>query len=190
MAMTKRKLTMLSLPIKRLSEGLDVAAVLAALEQCAGLWNQHTERTAHPSSPHHGLDDIWVRYAPPDIDPSVPHDAVWYPSPLADAIKPLVYALMNHVRGDHLGGVLITRIPPGAQCKPHTDPGWHARYYEKFAVQLKAHAGQKFCFDTAQLETKQGDLFWFDNSQRHWVTNDTPHERVTLIVCIRPDGKG
>lgn len=178
-----------SLPILKLAEGFDVAAVLAALDAHPELWNQHTERTAHPNSPHHGLDDIWVRYAPSDIEPALPHDAVWYPSQLADAVKPLVYSLMQSVRGDHLGGVLITRIPPGARCKPHTDPGWHARYYEKFAVQLKADPGQSFCFDDAQLTTKAGDLFWFDNSKRHWVNNDTPHERITLIVCIRPDRK-
>lgn len=180
---------MMLLPIHKLAEGLEVGPILDVLDAHPELWNQHTERTAHPNSPHHGLDDIWARYAPPGVDPTQPHDAEWYESPLTKVLKPLIYELMSFVRGDHLGGVLITRIPAGAQCKPHTDPGWHARYYEKFAVSLRADPLQAFCFDSAALVTKPGDLFWFDNSQRHWVTNDTPNERITLIVCIRPDGK-
>jgi hypothetical protein len=43
-------------------------------------------------------------------------------------------------------GVLITRIKPGQICKPHTDPGWHARYYDKFAVQIEAAPEQCVSF--------------------------------------------
>ena len=86
-----------------------------------------------------------------------------------------------------LGGVLITRIPAGKECKPHSDPGWHARRYQKFGVQITSAPGQKFCFEDAELETKPGDIFWFDNEYTHWVTNPTPYERITMIVCIRID---
>lgn len=175
--------------IARLFTGLDVAPLLAALDAAPELWNQNTARTEDPASPHHGLDDIWARYAAPGVDGAAPHASVWYPSAITEATKALVYPLMGMVRGDQLGGVLITRIPPGAKCRPHTDPGWHARYYEKFAIQLRAAPGQLFCFEGESLETAPGDVFWFDNAHTHWVENDTPHERITLIACIRPDGK-
>lgn len=174
--------------ISLLNQGLDVSPIYWALLQHPELWNQHTERTADPASPHHGLDDIWARYGDPAraVDGS-PHDAFWYPAADVLGIKQLCLDVMHAVGGVELGGVLITRVPPGASCKPHTDPGWHARRYQKFAVQIASAPGQRFHFTDESLETKPGDLFWFDNQHTHWVTNDTPYERVTLIVCIRKE---
>ena len=70
----------------------------------------------------------------------------------------IIYPLMSLVRGEQLGGVLITKVPAGKEVKPHTGPGWHARYYEKFAVQLQSAPGQRFCFEGESLESKPGDL--------------------------------
>ncbi|MCY1247967.1 hypothetical protein D9M72_613450 [compost metagenome] len=94
---------------------------------------------------------------------------------------------MAAVQGERLGGVLITRIRPGQVCKPHTDPGWHARYYQKFAVQIAAAPGQSFNFEGHELVTKPGDIFWFDNSHTHWVTNESDTDRITMIVCIKTE---
>ena len=172
--------------IKLLAQGVHVAPFLWALQSQPELWNQHTTRTEDPASPHHGLDDIWVRYGDAErAKDGAAHESHWYPCADVLGIKPLVYDLMRQVEGDQLGGVLITRIPPGATCKPHTDPGWHARYYQKYAVQITSAPGQRFCFEGEALETKPGDVFWFDNQFLHWVENPTPYERVTLIVCIR-----
>lgn len=172
--------------IKLLSSGIDVSAISWALREHPELWNEHTNRTAPESSPHHGLDDIWARYGKPSCaETGEQHIAEWYASADLLNIKPLVDAVFRHFDGNELGGVLITRIPAGKSCKPHTDPGWHARYYEKFAVQIESAPLQKFCFEGEELETKPGDLFWFDNEFLHWVENPTPYERVTMIICIK-----
>ena len=170
--------------IKRIASGLPVAPIHWALQENPSLWNRDTGRTASPDSPHHGLDDIWARYGDPEraVD-GQPHDAHWYPSADVLGIKPMCLDLMRAVEGVELGGVLITRIQAGKSVKPHTDPGWHARRYEKYAVQITSAPGQKFCFDGEELETRPGDLFWFDNAHTHWVTNPTSYERVTMIVC-------
>jgi hypothetical protein len=170
--------------IKKISEGVNVLPLLWALQSHPELWDQNQARTESPESPHHGLSDIWARYAE---DPAVvgPHESIWYPRADLLPLRELVYPLMSFVRGDQLGGVLITKIPAGCECKPHTDPGWHARYYEKFAIQVQSAPGQMFCFEDEALETKPGDVFWFDNSHTHWVTNPTPHDRITMIVCIK-----
>lgn len=174
--------------IKLLQRGLPVAPIYWALQQHPELWDQHTTRTEHPESPHHGLSDIWARFGPEDAaETGQPHESRWYPAAELLGIKALVYDLMRFVEGDRLGGVLITRIPPGARCKPHTDPGWHARYYDKFAVQITSAPGQLFCFEGEQLETQPGDLFFFDNQHLHWVENPTQYERITMIVCIRKE---
>lgn len=172
--------------IKLLSSGINVAPIHWALMSNPQLWNENTARTQDMNSPHHGLDDIWARYGDPEraID-GLPHDAHWYAPADVLGIKPMCHDIMRLVEGVELGGVLITRIPPGAKCRPHTDQGWHARRYEKFAVQIASAPGQAFHFEGEHLETKPGDLFWFDNSFLHWVENDTPYERITMIVCIR-----
>ncbi len=176
--------------IKRIAEGINVAPLLWALQAHPDLWDQNTARTEDPTSPHHGLSDIWARYAAPGEDGARPHESVWYPYADLLPVRELVYPLMAAVQGDRLGGVLITKIPAGRHCKRHKDPGWHARYYEKFAIQVQSAPGQFFCFEGEQLETKPGDVFWFDNAFDHWVTNDTPFDRITLIACIRREKKG
>jgi hypothetical protein len=171
--------------IKLIERGLDVAPMLWALQANPQLWDQHRARTEHPNSPHYGLSDIWARWAAPGVDGSQPHESVWWPAADLLPVRELVFPLMGRLRGEQLGGVLITKIPAGKECKRHSDPGWHARHYEKFGVQIQSAPGQAFCFDGASLETKPGDVFWFDNAHPHWVPNPTPHDRITMIVCIR-----
>lgn len=172
--------------INLITRGLNVAPIAWALREHPELWNRNTARTEDPASPHHGLDDIWARYG--DAERAVdgqPHDSKWWPAADVLGIKPMCFDLLRAVEGVELGGVLITRIPAGREVKPHTDPGWHARRYEKFAVQIESAPGQRFCFEGEELETKPGDVFWFNNAHTHWVTNPTNYERVTMIACIR-----
>lgn len=176
-------------PIRLMFKGVDVAPMQKALQDHPELWDQRTERTKDEVSPHHGLSDIWARFADPKTareDGS--HDSIWYPPADVLPVRDLVFPLMSAVRGTRLGGVLITRIKPGQLCKPHTDPGWHARYYQKYGVQIDAAPEQTFHFHGASLVTEPGDIFWFDNSLEHWVTNESQRDRITMIVCIRTEG--
>ena len=103
--------------IKKISEA-NVRDLLWKLR--GAVWDQNTARTAPEDSPHHGLSDIWARYAPLGVDGSQPHKSIWYDTPLTEDLKALACQLVSLVNGTELGGVLITRIPPGAICKPHT----------------------------------------------------------------------
>ena len=177
-------------PIQRLSSGLNVAPLVYQLARHPELWNQHTGRTEAYASPHKGVDDIWARYNDPENlgrpDFHGPHESVWYPCirVIPGAWK-LAREVMRRVGGKTLGGVLITRIHPGGMVRPHVDTGWHAGHYEKFAVQIKGNQAQAFCFEGCELRPEPGDLYTFDNSKLHWVINDSDHERITLIVCIK-----
>lgn len=173
--------------IKRIAQGANVMPMLWALQQHPELWNRHTARTQDPESPHHEVDDIWCRFAQME-DGKAPevHDSVWYPEILQKLpVRALVMPLMQFVQGERLGGILITRIKAGAQVKPHVDPGWHARYYDKYAIQIQSAPGQYFNFDDQRLEAQPGDVYWFDNQYNHWVSNDTPYDRITLIAAIK-----
>lgn len=179
-------------PIRLVKTGLDVHEAVEQLEANPQFWDQYTLRTDRYGTPHNGVSDIWVRYNAWEnfkSDPAEfngPHWSVWYP--VADAlpaVKALAEEVYREAGGNQLGGVLITRIPPGGIVKPHVDGGWHAGYYEKYAVQLKGNGRQSFCFDSAKLRTYPGDLYTFDNSQEHWVVNESAGERITMIVCLK-----
>ena len=181
--------------INHVASGFHVEPLIRQLEAAPELWNAHTLRTERYNTPHNAVSDIWVRFNPWDNfdgDPvkftMEPHKSEWYPCiakiPAAWSLARKVYRLVG---GKSLGGVLITRIPPHGEVKPHIDSGWHATHYEKFAVQIKGNKDQAFCFEDSTLSPLPGDLFTFDNSRLHWVTNDSDEERITLIVCIRRD---
>lgn len=175
--------------IELIASGANVAPIVDAIAANPHLWNEHKARTAIYQ--HSQVSDIWVRYndfANFDGDLAKfnePHESVWYPSADLLLVKPLIFDLMHFVRGERLGGVLITKIPPRGEVKPHVDGGWHAGYYDKFAVQLASNDRQAFCFEDARLVTNPGDLYTFHNDRLHWVTNDSDEDRMTLIVCIR-----
>ena len=82
---------------------------------------------------------------------------------------------------------LISKIPPGGLCKPHTDTTWHAKYYDKYAVQLESHPDQAFCFEEGEHISPPGEVYWFNNQAVHWVRNNSPVDRITLIFCIKSD---
>ena len=172
--------------IRLLASGLNVQPLADALTAHPELWDQQRARTDHADSPHRELSDIWARYAPLGGSGGVEHESIWYPNADHLPIKVMADELMAVLGGAQLGGVLITRIPPGAQCHPHVDNGWHAEFYDKFAVQVKAAPGQTFHFEGQSLTTSTGDLYWFSNQSLHWVTNDSDSERITAIFCIKP----
>ena len=177
--------------IEHITSGLNVGPLTDQLARHPEAWDRHTMRTEAYRTPHKGVSDIWVRYNAWENfhgDPQAfnsEHESVWYPV-VADI--PAAWSLARHVCrmvGGKLGGVLITRIPPGGEVKPHIDTGWHAQVHDKYAVQVKGNGKQSFCFDDKRLHPMPGDLYTFDNSRRHWVTNDSDEERITLIICIR-----
>lgn len=170
----------------------DCSKICSELEAAPYLWNEFDLRTNHPQSPHRELDDIFVRYNARENftgDRAAfngPHDSVWWPSAIdLPSVRPVVFDLMRRVEGERLGMVLITRIPAGKQCYPHVDNGWHARHYDKYAVQLASAPGQMFHGEHSSLAAKPGEVYLFDNSKPHWVTNESDSDRMTMIVCIR-----
>lgn len=179
----------------RVANMLPVAPLVALLEAHPELWGQFGWRKTIAGGPHAQMTDIWVRYnAYSKLGPGFndEHDGLWYPAydVLQPAIQPLISSLMALVDGERLGGVLITRIPPGAGIGKHRDAGWHVEYYDKFYVSLKSGPGAKFICHEGEddvLEPEVGECWRFDNRLPHSVQNDSAEDRITLIVCIRTE---
>ena len=187
----KKRLHMHKLPFT-----VPVAELAHQLEMNPQLWNEHKLRTrTYEGSPHREVDDIWVRYRDPkEFDPENPqkfadkHESVWYDAYYKlPAIEWIVAQLVNHLGHFELGGVLITRIPPGKRVYPHSDAGsWHAEYYEdKVLVLVKSAPGQVFKFEGEEHEGEPGEVFVFDNHPVHEVINNSDEERISLIFAIK-----
>lgn len=178
--------------IRALNLTLSVAQLFRELTAHPELWDEFDLRTNHPQSPHRELSDIFVRYnARANFQGdrqafNAEHESVWWPTiEKLPSIYSIVWNLMKFVEGERLGMVLVTKIPAGKTCYAHTDNGWHARYYEKYAVQIASAPGQAFHVEDAELSAKPGEVYWFDNARTHWVMNESDQDRITLIVCIR-----
>jgi hypothetical protein len=180
-------------------EGVDVEPLAMLLDSRPDLWNTHRIRKESPGSPHAQMSDIWVRYN--DVAPyessgdyrrfNDVHVPIWYPAydVLAPFVRPVIAELMARVEGEMLGGVLITKIPPGGRIAPHLDYGWHVEYYEKFYLSIQSAPGSIFGCDDGgiieQLNPKTGEIWLFDNKKNHWVVNGSDIDRITMIICIR-----
>lgn len=184
----------------KVMERVDVRSLADQLDLHPELWDQHKIRKEAPGTPHSQMSDIWVRFndvAPFDLSGdyskfSDPHVPVWYPAwDALPALKPIVFDLMAKVRGEMLGGVLITRIPPGAGIDPHRDKSWHVDYFDKFYLSIRSAPGAMFGCEhdgvRELLNPIPGDIWRFDNRKLHWVHNGSTQDRITLIICIRTD---
>lgn len=181
----------------KIAEGVDVMPARLALQLHPELWNQNTIRRDAPESPHTAMADIWIRYNDDTECRKTgdysrfndPHDPIWYPAYYAlPQLRPLIFGLMARVEATRLGGVLITRIPPGGHIQPHIDRGWHVEHYNtKLYVVLQ---GNEHCINRVEDETiamQTGDVWYFDNTKEHEVINNGTDDRITLILCFRTE---
>lgn len=171
----------------------DVQPLLGQLSDHPELWNQNPERKDAPCSPHAAMSDIWLRFRPKAElrEPKhygEPHIPTWYPSrrylPAAEEIS---LTLMSYFRAVQLGGVLITKIPPGGRIAPHNDKGrWHPEFFNgKAYVPLKSNKGCLNICENDAIVMRAGECWTFDNLKEHSVENNGQEDRITLIICMR-----
>jgi mannose-6-phosphate isomerase-like protein (cupin superfamily) len=175
-----------------LHAGLDVAPILAELD-AAPEWGQYDERREREGTAHGDLTaDLWIRYFARDTlnepaDYNRPGQCVFYPVwDRLPSIHRLVWGLMTSQRAVEIGGILCTRLPPGGRIERHADDAWHAhRYNRKCYVVLEANARCIVECDGDEQVFRQGEIFEFDNTRPHAMTNDGNDMRTILIICLR-----
>lgn len=168
----------------------DVSELKAFLVDC-DLWDEYPQRRTAHDSPHSEMTDIWVRYKDPKeciktSDWSAftePHESEWLKD--LPQVKGICEKLMGFLDGERLGGVLITKLPPGGEIEAHTDAGWHASYYDKYYVPIQNAKGAKFCFESGEIEPESGECYAFRNDMLHWVVNESDEDRIAMIICIK-----
>jgi quercetin dioxygenase-like cupin family protein len=182
--------------MKKLPFQIPVSKLNEELAEHPELWDLLTLRTQAADSPHREVSDIWLRYRSWDeFDPGNPqafsdqHESIFYAAYYKlPAMEWILAQLVDRLGPFELGGILITKIPPGKSVKPHSDAGrWHSEYFStKVLVLLNSAPGQQFCFENGEVhEGEAGEVFTFDNRPVHWVTNDSDQDRISLIFAIR-----
>ncbi len=180
---------------KLVAGGFDVESVARELDQHPELWNAHSGRTKDPSSPHRETDDIWVRFRAPEElkEPEhfgEPHLSVFYPAwDALPSLKPIIRDLIGFIRPVQLGGILITRIPPGKRVYRHHDRGgWHATWMNyKIFMPIRTNDLCVNWFEDVPTVMLKGGAYSIDNQVDHEVINDGPTERITLIPTFRKE---
>lgn len=164
----------------------EVERLVMELDAHPEFWNLHPHRVFN-NSPHREADDIWVRAIEHwGKEFTGPHESVWYPCcEQLPVIKKFIEEFASQKGSKTIGGVLITRIPPGKQVYWHKDGGWHAQAHRKWIVLLKADHNQVFEFEGEALQGESGECFEFENEYPHRVINNSDKERISLIICLR-----
>ena len=173
--------------LRVLTSGVNVTALVNAIELQPELWDENTFRTEHACSPHVDASDILVRFNKVTDIKTVFNDieCFWQDAAFKLPIMPLIYDLMMNVAGDQIGRVVITKLQPGGRITPHVDGGAPAKYYQRFHLSLKNAPGAYFRCGDSKIEPLPGTWFIVDNSKEHEVVNDSAMERWTLIVDVR-----
>ena len=170
-----------------IAEGVNVAPLVEEIDAHPELWGANGWRKDLPV--HKEMDDIWIRYAEHEEDFRRPHFPVWYPAYYKlTKVRPLLFASMTIMDGTHLGGVLITRIPPKGNIPAHADTEWHPMFYNcKLYFVLKTNPECIFRVEDERVSMKVGEVWRIDNTVEHDIINDGDTERMTLIACLKQE---
>jgi len=179
----------------QIAGGINTSQLLLELHQHPELWNANPARL-RPGSPHEHSDDIWVRGN--DENPFIlagsyegftaEHDSIWYPAFYAlPSLRQLVFDLARRVEAERIGDILLWRVQPGQEIKPHADSSWHVDYYDKFNICLQSNPDCAFIWpeEGEVLKEQQGDVHRFVNTTPHQVVNLGNDDYIVLVVCLR-----
>lgn len=149
---------------------------------------------------HKDTNIIMCRYAPmaPDIATNVEEQentknnlfAVDYEGRGAfmDVLDPLIYKLFTLIKGTHLGGIGIIRLPAGRNIEKHYDLGLSAQFYHRFHITIN---GPEECLficgegdDEERVAMRDGEVWWFNCRKLHAVENRSSKDRVSISCDI------
>lgn len=180
-----------------IAKGIDTLPLLQALQLRPDLWNKHKWRTTYEGTPHSEVSDIWIRYSDDkatedlkDISKvQADSGAVWYPAwKDLPQLRPLVFGLMQRVSAYELGRVLITKLPPGGKIIPHTDNvGNYTDTFDgaRYHIALQGFPGSMYRVGDETIEMLSGEVWWFNHLVEHEVHNDSPDDRIHLLIDTR-----
>lgn len=170
----------------KLSEGLQVLPVMAAIARQPELWNTDNCRKTFDDSPHTQVHDMLLRFGLKDGD-----DLEAVDTPLMSKLpnaKATALTIMQVVGGSRLGRVVVTKLEPGKKISPHSDvKGEYSKYYTRYHLVLQGMPGSLFNCGDETVQMMTGELWWFNASAEHSVINNSRDDRVHMLIDVRID---
>lgn len=173
----------------RINSGMNITPLLLQLYSHSNLWGEDNIRSTYSElSPHKEVSDILLRWS--DSDDANIGDQLqcdWTPA-IADLpyAKDIAFSLMASFRGEQLGRIMITRLPPGKRIIPHKDVvGRYAHFYTRIHVPLQSDPGVLFTCGEEQVNMLPGEAWWFNGHEIHSVINNSARDRLNLIVDMK-----
>ncbi len=175
----------------KLTEGVQVLPIMAAIARQPDLWNLDTTRQTFDDSPHSQVDDILLRFGSVKAGQDIGDDLEAVDRDLMSrlpGVKDHALNVMRLVGGSRLGRVIITRLEPGKKIAPHKDVlGDYAKYYTRYHLVLQGLPGSIFVCGDETVNMRTGELWWFDASAEHSIMNNSADDRVHMLIDVRID---
>lgn len=168
-----------------IADGINVAPLLAAIEEHPELWRQFTIRQDYPGSAHHDTECIFIlgprSFTYQDYFQDI--SSLDYPAltPLMDALLPVLQPVLKQIGVTELGRVLIVRLRAGGVIDEHIDQGKYADYYSRFHIVISANAGCALVVGGQAQPMAAGEAWWFDHHKVHSGHNRGDTDRIHLI---------
>lgn len=160
---------------------LDVSALLGELSSNSKYWKEDTFYKTIADVTFRDIDCITLRYANEGSNEN--KDSLIYKEfPL---IQSAVFDILGLLHGERLGGVMINRLSPGSTIPLHSDGLASNAYYHRFHLVLQTNDGVTTLIDNELYKMGVGEVWWFDHTKEHTITNNGDTDRIHLIVDIR-----
>jgi hypothetical protein len=188
----------------RIATGVNVTPLMLAIARRPDLWTEDTFLRHYPQGPFGQVDSIMLRfpkkvefkgksaerkvaaYKANRLAGFDQHESIDYPAFAAlPEARPLVMSIFAAVAGERLGRVMVNRIAPGGRIFPHADTPEHTSYYSRFHLVLQSAEGVRFRAGDETTYWETGSVFWFDNRLEHEVVNESPIDRIHLVIDAR-----
>lgn len=119
--------------------------------------------------------------------------------PLFNSLEPLLRPLMSHIPdvysrtmrqrrvveengSGYFVRVILTRLPPGAEIKPHIDEGDSLKRCHRIHVPVISNKESLFMVGKLKFHMPEGDMWEINNRRIHSVYNGGAEPRVHLIM--------
>lgn len=132
-------------------------------------------RTLAEGSPHRESDDIILRSGGEVCLDHIEMQIL----PMA---KQLALGLMQTLGGVQLGGIIVSRLLPGAKLRPNVD---HDAFFSRYHIVLQGLSGSLFTCGDETVCMASGEVWWIDRTAEHCAKNNSQDDTVHLLVDLR-----
>jgi aspartyl/asparaginyl beta-hydroxylase (cupin superfamily) len=97
----------------------------------------------------------------------------------------VIFNLMRRYKAIALGRVIIARLPMGGTIKPHADNYGDYALQDggmRFHAAVNAAPGCLFHCGGETIQTRTGEVWWFNHQAEHSAENNSADDRVHLLI--------